>query len=58
MCFIEFGHHEIGRVEVTFRPGERPVGRFGAASEIYRADKSTFGSSRAHRWFGRKWSTT
>jgi hypothetical protein len=35
-CFIEFGHEQIGRVEVTFRQGEPPVGRFGDASDIYR----------------------
>src|SRR4051812_26753983 len=38
-CYIEFGHEAIGRVEVTFRQGEHPVGRFDNASEIYRADK-------------------
>lgn len=58
ICFIEFGHEEIGRVEVTFRQGERPVGRFGAASETYRADKSAFGAGRARRWFNKAWSTT
>jgi sulfide:quinone oxidoreductase len=58
ICFIEFGHEQIGRVEVTFRQGEPPVGRFGDASDIYRADKSAFGTDRAHRWFGREWSNT
>jgi sulfide:quinone oxidoreductase len=41
-------------VEVTFRTGERPVGRFDDASELDRADKSTFGSTRIRRWFGRE----
>ncbi|MER7281142.1 FAD/NAD(P)-binding oxidoreductase [Dactylosporangium sp. NPDC000244] len=55
VCYIEFGHEEIGRVEVTFRQGERPTGRFDDASAVYRADKSAFGADRARRWFGRDW---
>lgn len=57
ICYIEFGREQIGRVEVTFRQGERPVGWFDDASEIYRADKSNFGSSRIRRWFGRDWTS-
>ncbi|MFI5955951.1 NAD(P)/FAD-dependent oxidoreductase [Cryptosporangium sp. NPDC051539] len=52
ICFIEFGNDEIGRVEVTFRRGERPTGRFDDASSLYREDKSQFGAVRVRRWFG------
>jgi sulfide:quinone oxidoreductase len=54
ICYIEFGHEQVARVEVTFRTGERPVGRFDDASELYRADKSAFGSTRIRRWFDRE----
>jgi sulfide:quinone oxidoreductase len=57
ICYIEFGREQVGRVEVTFRQGERPVGQFDDASEIYRADKADFGSSRIKRWFGRDWTS-
>jgi sulfide:quinone oxidoreductase len=56
-CYIEFGQERIGRVEVTFRRGERPSGRFDEASEVYRADKTRFGSSRVRRWFARDWTS-
>jgi sulfide:quinone oxidoreductase len=55
ICYIEFGHEQVGRVEVTFRQGERPTGRFDDASELYGVDKFEFGSSRIRRWFGREW---
>ena len=55
ICFVEFGDDEIGRVEVTFRRGERPFGRFDDASDRYRADKVAFGTDRVRRWFGREW---
>jgi sulfide:quinone oxidoreductase len=57
ICFIEFGHNQIGRVEVTFRQGEPPAGNFGPASDLYRTDKSTFGTTRIRRWFTRDWPT-
>ncbi|MEV0569298.1 FAD/NAD(P)-binding oxidoreductase [Dactylosporangium sp. NPDC050588] len=56
ICFVEFGEERIGRVQVTFRRGERPFGTFDDASDVYRADKTEFGSSRVRRWFGRAWS--
>jgi sulfide:quinone oxidoreductase len=55
ICYIEFGNHQVGRVDVTFRSGERPSGQFDDPSELYAADKSGFGSSRIRRWFGRDW---
>lgn len=55
ICYVEFGHDRVGRVEVTFRPGESPSGQFGDPSTMYAADKAEFGSSRIRRWFGRDW---
>ncbi|WP_446665886.1 NAD(P)/FAD-dependent oxidoreductase [Flexivirga sp. B27] len=55
LCFIEFGGDRIGRVEVTFRSGEPPVGTFDEPSQELRSRKADFGSSRAKRWFGTDW---
>jgi sulfide:quinone oxidoreductase len=58
ICYVEFGDDKVGRVEVTFRSGERPVGEFGAPSRVFAADKGEFGTSRILRWFGRDWEAT
>jgi sulfide:quinone oxidoreductase len=52
-CYIEFGGHEVARVDVDFfsTPGH-PTGTFVAPSEEMTAQKAEFGSSRAARWFG------
>jgi sulfide:quinone oxidoreductase len=55
ICYIEFGHERVARVEVTFRSGERPHGQFDEPSELLLADKAEFGTSRVRRWFGRDW---
>ncbi|MDT4911876.1 MAG: sulfide:quinone oxidoreductase [Pseudonocardiales bacterium] len=55
ICYVEFGHGQVGRVEVAFLAGERPSGQFDDPSAIYAADKAEFGSSRIRRWFGRDW---
>jgi len=55
ICYVEFGHDQVARVEVTFRAGERPNGQFDEPSELLLADKSEFGTSRIRRWFGREW---
>ena len=55
MCYLEFGHDQVGRVDVTFLSGERPVGGFEKPSRALAADKVEFGSSRIQRWFGRDW---
>jgi sulfide:quinone oxidoreductase len=55
ICYIEFGHDRVARVEVTFRTGERPNGQFDEPSELLLADKADFGTSRIRRWFGRDW---
>jgi len=52
-CYIEFGDHEVGRVDVDFfsTPG-RPTGTFEPPSAEMAAEKAEFGASRAARWFG------
>ena len=57
ICYVEFGHDQVGRVDVTFRSGERPSGEFDGPSPDYAADKSKFGSSRIQRWFARDWTS-
>jgi len=53
ICYVEFGHHEVGKVEVDFLSGPKPVGTFEAPSAALVAEKAAFGSSRLERWFGR-----
>jgi sulfide:quinone oxidoreductase len=55
ICYIEFGHDRVARVEVTFRTGERPDGQFDEPSASLLADKAEFGTSRVRRWFNRDW---
>lgn len=52
-CWIEFGDHEVGRVDVDFysTPGH-PTGTFVAPSVETAAEKAGFASSRRARWFG------
>jgi sulfide:quinone oxidoreductase len=57
ICYIEFGHGRVARVEVTFRTGERPSGQFDEPSSLLLADKAEFGTSRIRRWFGRDWAS-
>ena len=57
ICYIEFGHDRVARVEVTFRTGERPSGQFDEPSGLLLADKAEFGTSRIRRWFGRDWAS-
>jgi sulfide:quinone oxidoreductase len=57
ICYIEFGHDRVARVEVTFRRGERPNGQFDEPSDLLLADKADFGASRIRRWFGRDWTS-
>ena len=53
ICYVEFGHGQIGKVDVDFLSGPKPVGTFHGASEALVAEKASFGSSRIQRWFGR-----
>lgn len=52
-CYVEFGHGQVGRVDVDFLTGPKPVGTFQTASEALVAEKARFGSSRLERWFGK-----
>ena len=51
-CYIEFGEGRVGRVDVDFFSGPKPVGTFQEPSAALVADKTLFGSSRKSRWFG------
>jgi len=53
-CYVEFGHDEVGRVDVDFLSGPKPTGTFQAPSAALVAEKKLFGSSRRARWFGSK----
>jgi sulfide:quinone oxidoreductase len=50
-CYVEFGHNQVGRVDVDFLSGSKPTGTFQAPSEALVAEKVQFGSSRLRRWF-------
>jgi sulfide:quinone oxidoreductase len=58
ICYVEFGHHQVGRVEVDFLSGPKPVGTFQAPSEALVAEKAHFGASRLERWFGTRATTS
>ena len=58
MCYMEFGHNQVARVDVTFTSGQRPTGGFEGPSPSLTADKVEFGSSRIQRWFARSWPAT
>ncbi|HXX91206.1 MAG TPA: FAD/NAD(P)-binding oxidoreductase [Acidimicrobiales bacterium] len=57
ICYLEFGHGEVGKVDVTFLSGQAPVGALHGPSQAIGAEKADFGSSRIRRWFDRSWST-
>ena len=53
-CYLEFGHNLVGRVNVTFPPGQAPFGDLDGPSELIAADKAAFGTDRVQRWFDRR----
>jgi sulfide:quinone oxidoreductase len=55
-CYVEFGNHQVGRVDVNFLGGPKPTGTFQAPSDALVEEKVHFGSSRVKQWFGREWS--
>jgi sulfide:quinone oxidoreductase len=55
ICYIEFGHDQVARVEVTFLAGQPPNGQFDEPSTLLLTDKAEFGTSRVRRWFNRDW---
>lgn len=54
-CYLEFGQNLVGRVNVTFLPGQAPFGDLEGPSELIAADKAAFGADRIQRWFDRPW---
>ena len=50
-CYLEFGRGQVGRVNITFPPGQAPYGDLGGPSELIAADKAYFATSRIQRWF-------
>ena len=55
ICYLEFGHHRVAKVDVTFLAGQRPTGGLEGPSTGLAADKAAFGTDRVRRWFGREW---
>ena len=53
-CYVEFGHGQVGRVDVDFLSGPKPTGTFQAPSAALVEEKAHFGVSRLQRWFGRQ----
>jgi sulfide:quinone oxidoreductase len=56
ICYMEFGHEQVGMVDVFFQAGLTPRGDLVGPSTDLMANKVEFGSSRIARWFGREWS--
>src|SRR5215467_7604498 len=52
-CYVEFGHNQVGRVDVDFLSSPKPTGTFQEPSAALVAEKAQFGRSRIARWFGR-----
>jgi sulfide:quinone oxidoreductase len=55
ICYMEFGHDMIAKVDVTFLSGQAPSGVLEGPSIDLAADKAAFGSERVRRWFNRSW---
>lgn len=53
-CYLEFGEHEVARVDIVFAPGHPPHGSLSGPSPVLVADKMQFGGTRIRRWFGRE----
>jgi len=51
-CYVEFGHGQVGRVDVDFLSGPKPTGTFQSPSAALVAEKVQFGAGRLQRWFG------
>jgi sulfide:quinone oxidoreductase len=51
-CYVEFGHGQVGRVDVDFLSGPKPTGTFQQPSAALVEEKVHFGESRLQRWFG------
>jgi sulfide:quinone oxidoreductase len=58
ICYMEFGHDQIGMVDVFFQAGVSPHGDLIGPSADLMAEKARFGTSRIARWFHREWAAT
>lgn len=58
LCYLEFGHGQVAKVDVTFLSGAAPKGALQGPSAEYAADKVEFGTTRVRRWFNREWDQT
>lgn len=52
-CYIEFGDHRVGRIDVNFLGGPKPTAVFNPPSTEITAEKERFAATRRARWFGR-----
>lgn len=57
ICYLEVGHDQIAKVDITFYPGQQPRGDLEGPSILLAHDKLDFGVTRVRRWFGRTWAT-
>jgi sulfide:quinone oxidoreductase len=55
ICYLEFGHDMVAKVDVTFLAGQAPAGFLQGPSPELLADKTAFGADRVRRWFNRSW---
>lgn len=55
ICYLEFGDHAVGKVDVTFLSGQSPVGALEGPSAAIAMEKTEFGAGRIRRWFDREW---
>jgi sulfide:quinone oxidoreductase len=51
--YMEFGHRQVARLDLTFAAGLSPTGTFQAPSTDLTGHKSEFVTTRIQRWFGR-----
>jgi sulfide:quinone oxidoreductase len=51
--YMEFGHCQVARLDLTFAAGRPPTGTFEAPSTDLTSHKSEFVTTRVQRWFGR-----
>jgi sulfide:quinone oxidoreductase len=51
--YMEFGHHQVARLDLTFAAGRPPTGTFEAPSTDLTGHKSEFVATRVQRWLGR-----
>ncbi len=51
--YMEFGYHQVGRIDLTFAAGRPPTGTFEAPSTDLTGRKSEFVATRIQRWLGR-----